>query len=75
MPTNDFSTEWELPSGATPTELYNVPNNTICSFAKDSEPFLFVKPDGMYSYCLTQNNEVMHIAMWSPVYTWIKKKG
>ncbi len=75
MKENDFIEGWTFPENSACIELYNVPNNTVCSFDKDSEPFLFVKPDGMYSYCLTQNNEVMHLAMWAPVYPWIKKKG
>ena len=74
--------------GTEPIELYNVPRNSVVSFAEDakrppdditpqdSQPFLFRSIDGMYSYCSYLTGKYIgspfHPAAWTKVYIWSK---
>lgn len=61
------------------TELYNVPRNTRVVLLEDAkvppahrpllkgEVLMFRSTDGMYSYCLDQNQEAVHPAAWTEV--------
>ena len=46
-------------------KLYEVPRNN--KILVDGETFLFKHIDGMYSYCLDKNNDVVHLAAWLEV--------
>jgi len=42
-------------------KLYNLPNKTYFVLPEDpTEKYFFDHIDGMYSYCLTKENEVVH---------------
>ena len=76
--------------GTEAIELYNVPCNSVVSFAEDakrppddvtpqdSQPFLFRHIDGMYSYCSYLTGKYVgspfHPAAWTKVYIWSKAK-
>ncbi len=69
----DYS-EYELPADSQPIELWKLPNHSVCSLTEDSEPFVFVKPDGMYSICVYKG-DVEHLMITTMFYPWVKKKG
>lgn len=60
-------------------KLYNVPRNTLVRVIEQEVPppgalaidvgqcVLFKHVDGMYSYCLTETNEVVHLKAWTEV--------
>ena len=39
----------------------------------DGDVLFFDHIDGMYSYCLNMNNEVVHLASWAEVIPLVKK--
>lgn len=45
--------------------LYSVPRNTYVLL--DNEYFFFDHIDGMYSFCLDMNNNIIHIPAWQEV--------
>jgi hypothetical protein len=47
-------------------KLYEVPHNTWIT-TDDGFRVFFGRIDGMYSYCLTEDNEVCHIKAWTEV--------
>lgn len=60
-------------------KLYEVPNNTKIRVLKvdkvppgapnigDGEVLMFRNIDGMYSYCLNEAGDVVHLAAWAEV--------
>lgn len=46
-------------------KLYEVPRNTWITI--EGERFFFEKIDGMYSICINENQEIVHIAAFSDV--------
>jgi hypothetical protein len=59
-----------------PVKLHDAPRNTVISTTSAPEkPFWFQQVDGMYSLCNELNGDVFHIAAWTEVFPWIKKKG
>jgi len=50
-------------------KLYELPRHTYFTVEHDpsNEVFYFDHLDGMYSYCLTENKEVVHFPVWTPV--------
>lgn len=61
-----------------PIKLYDVRRESVVSTASaPDKPFWFERIDGMYSLCqeIDSTNEVFHIAAWTEVFPWIKKKG
>ena len=60
-------------------KLYNVPNKTWVKVLEDAKVppvapkvkqetiIFFDHIDGMYSYCLTESEEVVHLAAWTEV--------
>lgn len=53
--------------------LYNVAPKTYVRV--DGQVFLFHHIDGMYSYCLDENNHVVHLGVSTPVEIIGKTKG
>lgn len=61
-----------------PIKLHDVQRNSLVStLAAPEKPFWFQRIDGAYSLCneLTSVNDHFHIAAWTEVYPWVKKKG
>lgn len=55
-------------------ELYKArPRSYVMVPAWDNEVLFFDHIDGMYSYCLTLANEVVHIQAWAEVVPLVKK--
>lgn len=52
---------------ATPIPLYEVANRTHVRVADTGETFFFDHIDGMYSYCLNKDNQVVHLKAWTEV--------
>mgnify|MGYP003460361217 FL=1 len=48
-------------------KLYEVPRNTLVFVPELNEYIWFGHIDGMYSYCKTMNDEVIHLAAWTEV--------
>ena len=46
-------------------KLHEVPNNTWITL--NGEKLLFHHIDGMYSYCTTEDNRVVHLVAWAEV--------
>jgi hypothetical protein len=47
-------------------KLYNVPRDSRIELS-DGTQLNFKRLDGMYSLCLTDNNEPVHVAAWTEV--------
>lgn len=55
-------------------ELYKArPRSYVMVPAWDNEVLFFDHIDGMYSYCLSMANEVVHIQAWAEVIPLVKK--
>lgn len=55
-------------------ELYKArPRSYVMVPAWDNEVIFFDHIDGMYSYCLSMTNEVLHLAAWAEVIPLQKK--
>jgi hypothetical protein len=55
-------------------ELYKArPRSYVMVPAWDNEVLFFDHIDGMYSYCLTLANEVVHLQAWAEVIPLVKK--
>jgi hypothetical protein len=48
-------------------ELYKVPNHTKIRVVSSGEELMFYHVDGMYSYCLNKDKEVIHLVAWEDV--------
>jgi hypothetical protein len=50
-------------------KLYELPRESYFTLTNDEtkEVFFFKHIDGMYSYCLDMQNEVIHFAAWTEV--------
>ena len=48
------------------TALYDVPNKTWVKL-KNGTRIFFDHIDGMYSYCKTEDDKVIHLAAWTEV--------
>jgi hypothetical protein len=50
-------------------KLYELPRNTYFSIQDDpnQQVFLFKHIDGMYSVCYDMNDNLIHLAAWTPV--------
>lgn len=62
------------------TKLYDVPRNTMirvtdceqvvppdCKAIRQNDELLFRRIDGMYSYCVDNQGNVVHLAAWTEV--------
>ena len=47
-------------------KLYDVPRNSTI-ILQNGEELEFKHIDGMYSYCITKEGKVVHLAAWSDV--------
>ena len=55
-------------------ELYKArPRSYVMVPSWDNEVIFFDHIDGMYSYCLSMTNEVVHLAAWAEVVPLMKK--
>ncbi len=55
-------------------ELYKArPRSYVMVPSMDNEVIFFSHIDGMYSYCLTLANEVVHLQAWAEVIPLVKK--
>ncbi len=48
-------------------KLFEVPRDTIIRVPDSGEQLHFVKIDGMYSLCIDQTGEPVHLAAWTEV--------
>lgn len=50
-------------------KLFNIPNNSkIYEECSDgSKYFIFMHPDGLYSYCKTEKGNVVHLSITTPL--------
>ena len=51
-------------------KLYELPRQSYFTLVSDihAEPYFFDHVDGMYSYCLNKDKNVVHFAAWTEVY-------
>ncbi len=55
-------------------ELYKArPRSYVMVPSMDNEVIFFSHIDGMYSYCVSLQNEIIHLAAWCEVIPLIKK--
>lgn len=49
--------------------LHEIPTGSkiLCTCSDDSTYFIYDHPDGMYSYCVTEKGNIVHIGLMQPV--------
>lgn len=48
-------------------KLYELPNKSYFKLENTDEVYFFDHLDGMYSYCLDKDNNIIHFACWTPI--------
>jgi hypothetical protein len=50
-------------------KLYDIPEKSkiYCEVSDGSKYIIFDHPDGMYSYCVTEKGEIIHLSMVTPL--------
>lgn len=49
------------------TKLYQLDPKSYFKLENDDEVYFFDHLDGMYSYCLDKDNNIIHFACWTPI--------